>query len=274
MKLEWKIFGWILFIWALCTSGASASVRINEIAWMGTAASSTGEWIELANDGGTQVSLSGWHLEATEGSPKIALSGVIGANGYLLIERTSDSTIPNVPADIVVSFGTGLSNAGETLVLKDATGMIVDTVVGGTNWKNIGGNNLTKQTAQRLEGSLGGWITGMPTPRAANVRPTAVVTTASTPQSIKTTPSKVGTKETTKPFEENATGTILWKHGEVGPGRAGFLSGRYTEWFFVFVGIVLSIFAAFIIVHSGRKEETPTADDYRIVEDIIESADD
>lgn len=145
---------------------ALAAVRINEIAWMGSVASSTAEWVELANDGGSPVDLSVWRVEAEDGSPSISLAGVIGANGYFLIERTNDLTVPNTPADLVASFGTGLSNSGETLRLKDGNGAVVDTVVGGTNWVNIGGNNTTKETAQF---TATGWITGTPTPRAINL---------------------------------------------------------------------------------------------------------
>lgn len=46
----------------LITNYAFASVRITEIAWMGTAESQFGEWIELYNDSAENVSLSGWKL--------------------------------------------------------------------------------------------------------------------------------------------------------------------------------------------------------------------
>src|SRR3989338_6647796 len=164
----------LVLVLFLCLAGAThpaqAAVRINEIAWMGTATSSTSEWIELANDAGVSVVLSGWRIEAMDGSPTIALSGSIAANGYYVIERTNDGAVPNVTADLVVPFGTGLSNAGETLNVKDATGAIVDTVVGGKNWVAIGGNRKAKHTAQRLSGTSG-WVTGIPTPRAENIRP-------------------------------------------------------------------------------------------------------
>lgn len=155
------------FVLWMCASGvATASVRINEIAWMGTPASNTNEWIELYNDAPVAVYLSGWHVEAEDGTPNITLNGSIGANGYYLIERTDDKTLPGVTADLVTSFGGGLSNTGETLYLKDASGATLDTVASGKDWSNLGGNNLTKETAQRTANS---WITGTPTPRQANV---------------------------------------------------------------------------------------------------------
>ena len=152
--------------WFSFFSIASANVSINEIAWMGTAVSGTDEWIELVNDSDTSVDLSGWRIEAEDGSPSIGLSGMIAANGYFLIERTDDTTVPDITADLVAPFGNGLSNTGETLRLKDAGGVIIDVVAGGVDWGNIGGDNATKETAQKTSGS---WVTGSPTPRVQNV---------------------------------------------------------------------------------------------------------
>ncbi len=146
-----------------------ASVLINEIAWMGTLESGTNEWIELVNTTATPIDLSGWRIEAADGSPSLALSGVIAENGFFLIERTDDTTIPNISADLVAPFGSGLGNTGETLRLKDASGVIVDVVVGGEGWGNIGGDNTTKETPQRTApSSSASWTTAPATPRATN----------------------------------------------------------------------------------------------------------
>jgi len=163
----------VLFFGLALPVFASASVVINEIAWMGTADSSTNEWIELANTGGASVDISGFALVAEDGTPSVTLSGSIASGGYYLIERTDDTTVPGISADLVASFGGGLSNGGETLRLKDMSGNVIDTVFGGTDWANIGGDNVTKETAQR---SGNGWITRPGTPRAINSGAEAVVT--------------------------------------------------------------------------------------------------
>lgn len=155
----------IFVLWASCVSTAYANVVINEIAWMGTTVSGTNEWIELYNQDGAAHDLAGWKIDADDGSPSIVLSGTIAANGYFLIERTDDSTLPGISADLVATFGNGLSNGGETLRLKDKNGVDVNVVIGGLNWANVGGDNTTKDTAQR---SGSGWMTGVPTPRAQN----------------------------------------------------------------------------------------------------------
>ncbi|HEY4510338.1 MAG TPA: PKD domain-containing protein, partial [Candidatus Paceibacterota bacterium] len=57
-----------------------------------------------------------------------------------------------------------MSNSGETLTLKDKNGAVIDKVLGGGDWQNIGGDNATKQTPQRLSSSA--WTTATATPKA------------------------------------------------------------------------------------------------------------
>lgn len=140
-------------------ASAFASVSISEIAWMGTTTSPNDEWIELASD--SSESLTGWTLSATDGTPSITLSGSISANGYFLLERTDDSTVPNVTADQI--FTGALGNEGEMLVLKDASGAIIDTVSGTGGWP--AGDATTRETMQWGGSS---WITAPGTPGAAN----------------------------------------------------------------------------------------------------------
>lgn len=163
--MQRNLFIMVFFMWAIFVTPAYANVFINEIAWMGTDVSSTNEWIELYNDDSSAVDLTGWTIEAEDGSPSIALSGVISANGYFLIERTDDTTVPSVPADLIAVFGNGLSNTGETLRLQNQSATVIDKVIGGEDWVNIGGDNATKETAQRTVNS---WVTGAPSPRMQN----------------------------------------------------------------------------------------------------------
>jgi hypothetical protein len=155
----------LLFLCALVVLPmvANAQIIINEIAWMGTSVSANDEWIEVYNTGGDAVSLSGWFLKARDGDPTIALSGEIPAGGYFLLERTDDESVPGISAGII--YTGGLGNAGETLELFDAGGLVVDSIVGGTNW-SLGGDNAAKNTLQRQTDNS--WITGIPTPGAQN----------------------------------------------------------------------------------------------------------
>lgn len=101
----------------------SIAVAINELAWSGTAASSADEWIELKNNTDQDIDLTGWTLFWKEA--EIKLSGKILANGFYLLERTDDTTVSDIPADLIYSGG--LSNSGEALTLRDDKGNIIDT---------------------------------------------------------------------------------------------------------------------------------------------------
>ncbi len=186
-----KIFNFAIFATLLFFAvNVSASVVINEIAWMGTVDSASNEWIELFNDGNSSVDLSGWILRI-EGKPvNIVLKDSITAGGYYLIERTDDSTVPSIPANLITPFGNGLANTGATLVLFNAQETEVDRVNGSDNWKiggGIVGNNTTKETAQR---SGSGWTTAPATPRAINTGST-VSTSFQTTVSAPSTSSNV-----------------------------------------------------------------------------------
>lgn len=134
-----------------------AGVVINEIAWMGTTENYNDEWIELHNSSDRDINLSGWSLEAIDGTPSIELSGVIPAKGYFLLERSQDDTIPEVLADLIYSGS--ISNTGEVLELKDENGNIVDKV---DKW--YAGDNDSKATMERRGSGRKGnkrtsWIT-------------------------------------------------------------------------------------------------------------------
>ncbi len=100
---------------------------INEVAWGGTAASASDEWIELFNTTSSAITLTGWTF-SDGGDIAITLNGTIPANGYFLLERTSDSAISNITADQI--YTGGLSNSGESLTLRDPASNIIDTANG------------------------------------------------------------------------------------------------------------------------------------------------
>lgn len=143
-----------------------ANVVINEVAWMGTAVSANDEWIEIYNNGAMDVDLSGWVLTAADGAPDINFSSaankIIPAGGFFLLERTDDTTVPNIAADLI--YAGALSNDGEILILKNESGAEVDRVGAQDSWP--AGDNVTKQTMQRL--ANGNWITATATPKSIN----------------------------------------------------------------------------------------------------------
>lgn len=137
----------------LATFGAAGDVVINEIAWAGTAASPSDEWIELYNNTHNAVDLAGWTLlllkpATTTPSKVIVLSGSIPAAGFYLIERTDENTT-NIQADLISAFGTGLVDSGMILqlarneVLVDRTPELCDN-------KWCAGFNNPKMSMERI----------------------------------------------------------------------------------------------------------------------------
>lgn len=162
-----KINKLILFIFTMSiffgvTHNVYADVLINEIAWMGTTTSVNDEWIELFNNGTAPIILDGWTLQASDGSPIISLKGTLSAGGYMLLERTDDTSVPGITAGIVYSGALG--NEGETLVIKNNTEQVMDTVAMTGGW--VAGNASTKETMQRNGAD---WVTGTATPAAQNI---------------------------------------------------------------------------------------------------------
>ena len=115
---------------------ASSDIVINEISWSGTKFSSSDEWIELKNNTAREIDLAGFGIYEKGGSELIvSLSGKIAANDYYLIERTDDSTVSDIAADLVAPFGgNGLGNSGEHLILKDNAGNIIDELNSSGGW--------------------------------------------------------------------------------------------------------------------------------------------
>lgn len=141
-----------LLLLIFCFSFSQASqitkpfdVIINEIAWMGTTNSTSDEWVELYNNTDGNINLDGWFLESDDGKPKVKLSGTIPANGFYLLERTDNNTVPNIVANKI--YTGALNNGGEFLKLYDNNGDMVDEVNCDTKW--FSGNNTTKQTMER-----------------------------------------------------------------------------------------------------------------------------
>jgi len=73
-------------------------VVINELGWAGTIASVHDEWIELYNTSAEPVALDGWRL-TDEGDINISVWGAIAPYGYVLLERTDDSSVGDVTAE-------------------------------------------------------------------------------------------------------------------------------------------------------------------------------
>lgn len=127
-------------------SSDSLKVIINEIAWMGTLASSTDEWFELYNNTDHEIDLTNWLLISEDENPNITLNGSIPAYGYFLLERTDENTISDITSDLIYSGSTG--NSGEYFFLKDSCNNIIDEIDCTNQW--FAGNNSLKISMERI----------------------------------------------------------------------------------------------------------------------------
>ena len=142
-------------------------VVINEVAWGGTEASAFDEWVELYNRTEEPISLSNFVMYSSDMSPYIPLSGTISGESYFLIERTNDTTVSTVTADLVTTFsgddGSGLSNDGDALTLAYIYGGATTTVDsmptcpgGNTAWCDGSSFSGDRKTMERYSVSAAG----------------------------------------------------------------------------------------------------------------------
>ncbi len=175
-----KFFSLFVFVFVF-PSTVFGAVRINEVSWMGTPVSSSNEWVELFNDGDTSQDVTNWTISISTKK----LTGNIPARGFYLMERTDDSTVPNISADFI--YTGALTDTGTRLVLKDATSAEVSVVDATSGWP--AGDKDTKETMQ-WNGT--GWITASATPKAENATTGTVkkdTTTTTTPTTETETPT-------------------------------------------------------------------------------------
>ena len=154
-----------LAAFAAAKAASVPDIQINEIAWMGTVNSANDEWIELKNNIAENITLNGWLLKTTDEKIKAYLAGQIPANGFYLLERTDDNSVPNVKAD--ATYKGSLNNNGESLELYKSSNTLVDGANFSSKW--TAGDNTTKQTMERNE--LDAWQTSKSpggTPKAQN----------------------------------------------------------------------------------------------------------
>jgi hypothetical protein len=121
------------------------SVLINEIAWSGTLASASDEWIELYNPSHEEINLTGWIL-TDNGDINVQLNGTLPAKNFFLLERTDDSAVADIAANHI--YTGGLKNGGERLQLIDPSGHEVDSANrDGGGWD--GGDSTSRSSMER-----------------------------------------------------------------------------------------------------------------------------
>jgi hypothetical protein len=120
---------------------STLEIVINEIAWMGTSATnSENEWIELYNNTDSDIDLAGWKIskngndfiEISTSTIKSMATSTIRAKNYYLLERTDDTTINDIYANLI--YTGSLGNYGEKLELRDNNEVLIDAVDCSKEW--------------------------------------------------------------------------------------------------------------------------------------------
>lgn len=199
-------FRWMLLS-ALCVQAFCGVLRgqqglavINEIHYDPDLNYERVEFVELYNPGPTDVDLSGWCFD--EGIFfTFAAGATLPADGYVVVALDPAQVLakwsamsPKLTSSRLFGpFGGKLSNEGEKLVLRDATGAAVDEVEYGLGfpWPTVGdsvpdnipgGAHSIQLMHPQLDNDLGGsWRSASPTPGARN----AGVFTLNTPPHIR-----------------------------------------------------------------------------------------
>jgi len=134
-----------------CTS--SLQLVINEVGWMGTSSTNTGDqWVEFYNPGASPLNLSGWTFTIVDTSTDIPLDGTktIPAHGYFLLANIKDE-FKDVTIDQVDS-NLSLTPDGEILQLTNS-GSLIDHA----NWwdgywpAGIASNSIRKLAYSSME---------------------------------------------------------------------------------------------------------------------------
>lgn len=131
-------------------SVATIPIAINEIAWMGTVASTSAEWVEIKNNTAHTIDLSQWALASSDSKPFIVLTGTIAPREYRVLERWLDATVVDVTAGQVYGNGGNqwaLGNSGEQLNLFYASTTLDQTPSGA--WVAGENSTTTRKTMER-----------------------------------------------------------------------------------------------------------------------------
>ena len=149
------------------------NILINEVAWMGSENDSNDEWVELKNISNDTFNISGWWLIDKDEQIKFNFpkESMVSRNGFYLLERTDDQSVPSVAADFI--FKGSISNENEGLRLFDNNCILVDEVFAQPNWPaGISSERKTMERESNLNwhsSSVGG------TPRAENNSQSVIV---------------------------------------------------------------------------------------------------
>ncbi|MCO4771179.1 MAG: lamin tail domain-containing protein [Deltaproteobacteria bacterium] len=118
------------------------TVIVNELMPNPAGTDSGNEWVELVNTGNASVDLTGWTLGDTAEPDRHVFSGTLGPDEALVLFDSGSH--PEVPGSLTSSSGSlSLNNSNETLTLRNADGIVVDTVAWTASTSGVSLNRVT-----------------------------------------------------------------------------------------------------------------------------------
>lgn len=121
------------------------------------------DWIEIANPASTRADLSGSSLSDTISTPRrwIFPAGVIVEPGGVLVVKFDPSSAPSYSNSGVLNTGFGLDASGDSVLLFDSKGKLLDSVVFGVQAADL---SIGRPSLIATE-----WMATVPSPGEANV---------------------------------------------------------------------------------------------------------
>lgn len=153
--------------WIPMHAGASSAViGITEIMYDADDSDMNREWIEVYNASSGPIDLASWKLfegNANHGLALIGGSAVLQPGGYAVIADNGTAFLADHAGFMGSIFDSSfsLSNTGESIALKDASGVVIDEVL----YNSDQGANGDGTSLQKINSS---WVAAAATPGAAN----------------------------------------------------------------------------------------------------------
>jgi endonuclease/exonuclease/phosphatase family metal-dependent hydrolase len=128
------------------TGGGAAQVFINEVLANEPGTDVNGEFVELVNSGGTAADLSGWTVSDSTGVRHTFASGTtLPAGGAIVVFGAAVGIPSGVTNAVGASTGTlGLGNSGDTVTVKNASGVTVNTTTYASSLSSTDGVSMNR----------------------------------------------------------------------------------------------------------------------------------
>jgi len=128
------------------TGGGAAQVFINEVLANEPGSDVNGEFVELVNSGGTAADLSGWTVSDSTGVRHTFASGTtLPAGGAIVVFGAAVGIPSGVTNAVGASTGTlGLGNSGDTVTVKNAAGVTVNTTTYASSLSSTDGVSMNR----------------------------------------------------------------------------------------------------------------------------------